>query len=58
VVGAGFAVIGLKDPVGANPMAFLAGMLWLVVVAVRLAVRPGTRTKAGQQASDPALVGA
>jgi hypothetical protein len=58
VVGAGFAVFGFKDPLGANPLAFLAGMLWLVVVAVRLAVRPSIRKAPGQRAADPALAGA
>jgi hypothetical protein len=58
VVGVGFAVFGFKDPLGANPLAFLAGMLWLVVVAVRLAVRPGVRRAPGQRSADPALAGA
>lgn len=58
VVGAGFAVFGLKEPLSANPMAFLAGMVWLVVVAIRFAVRPGGRAVAGQRVTDPALVGA
>ena len=58
VVGVGLAVFGFKDPLGANPLAFLAGMLWLVVVAVRLTVRPGIRKVPGQRAADPALAGA
>ena len=57
VVGVGLAVLGFKDPLGANPLAFLAGMLWLVAVAVRLAVRPGIRSGSGQRAADSALVG-
>lgn len=58
VVGVGLAVLGFKDPLGANPLAFLAGMLWLVVVAVRLAVRPSIRRAPGQRSADPALAGA
>ena len=58
VAGVGFAVLGFKEPLSANPLAFLAGMLWLVVVAVRLAVRPGVRRTLGQRTADPALTGA
>ena len=36
------ALIGLHDPVAANPMGWLAALLWTLVVSVRLAVRPGT----------------
>ncbi|MEV0800559.1 hypothetical protein AB0I34_22900 [Kribbella sp. NPDC050281] len=58
VVGVGLAVLGFKDPLGANPLAFLAGMLWLLVVAVRLAVRPGVRRGSARRSTDPALAGA
>lgn len=45
VVGAAglvLALIGLENPVAGNPMAWMAGLLWTLVVSVRLAVRPGT----------------
>lgn len=42
VAGLLLAIVGLNDPFNANPMPFLLGMLWLLVVSVRLAVRPGT----------------
>ena len=41
-------IIGIQDPLSANPQAFLLGLLWLLVVSVRLAIRPGTGTSAGQ----------
>jgi len=41
-------IIGIHDPVSANPQAFLLGLLWLLVVSVRLAIRPGTGASAGQ----------
>jgi hypothetical protein len=53
VVGAaGFvlALIALENPVAGNPMAWMAGLLWTLVVSVRLAVRPGTGR---QQAAEP-----
>jgi hypothetical protein len=45
VAGVVLAVIGMNDPVGATPMGFLLGLLWLLVVSVRLTVRPGTRRR-------------
>jgi hypothetical protein len=44
VIGAGgvlLAVIGLHDVLSASPVAFLLGLLWLLVTSVRLAVKPG-----------------
>jgi len=41
-------IIGIQDPLSANPQAFLLGLLWLLVVSVRLAIRPGTGASAGQ----------
>jgi hypothetical protein len=38
--GLALAVLGLQDYTSANPVAFLLGSLWLLVVSVRLAVRP------------------
>lgn len=43
IAGVVLAVIGMNDPVAATPMGFLLGLLWLLVVSVRLTVRPGTR---------------
>ena len=45
VVGAAgmiLALISLQNPLDGNPMAWMAGLLWTLVVSVRLAVRPGT----------------
>ena len=53
VVGAAglvLALIGLENPINGNPMAWMAGLLWTLVVSVRLAVRPGT---ARQEAPEP-----
>ena len=36
--GVGLALLGAPDPVDANPLGFLAGLLWLLVVGVRLVV--------------------
>jgi len=42
VAGLALSIAGVHDPLGANPLAFLLGLVWLVAVSVRLAVRPGT----------------
>lgn len=34
--------ISVHDPISANPLAFLLGLLWLLVVSVRLVIRPGS----------------
>jgi hypothetical protein len=41
-------IIGIHDPLSANPQAFLLGLLWLLAVSVRLAIRPGTGASAGK----------
>ena len=41
-------VIGIHAPISANPVAFLLGLLWLLAVSVRLAIRPGAGASAGQ----------
>ena len=41
-------IIGVHDPLSANPLAFLLGLLWLLAVSVRLAVRPGPGARTGQ----------
>jgi hypothetical protein len=46
VVGVPLTLVGLRDVSNANPMAFLFAMLWLVVVSVRLAVKPAVTTTA------------
>jgi hypothetical protein len=38
-------ILGLRDPVDANALAWMAGLLWTLVVSVRLAVRPGVRAR-------------
>lgn len=45
IAGLAVALFGLNDPVNANPVAFLLGLIWTLVVSVRLAVRPGTETR-------------
>jgi len=40
VAGVALTLLGMGSYADANPMAFLLGMLWLLVVSVRLAVRP------------------
>jgi hypothetical protein len=42
VAGVALTLIGLRDITNANPMGFLLGALWLVVVSIRLAVKPGS----------------
>jgi hypothetical protein len=41
VAGLVMGLLGLHDPLTANPLAWTAGLLWTLVVSVRLAVRPG-----------------
>lgn len=40
VVGVPLAIVGLHDPAAANPVAFLLGLLWVMVVSARIAVWP------------------
>jgi hypothetical protein len=47
VAGVALSIAGVHDPVGANPLAFLLGLLWLLAVSVRLTVRPGTGASTG-----------
>lgn len=42
VAGLALSIAGVHDPLGANPLAFLLGLAWLLAVSVRLTVRPGT----------------
>jgi hypothetical protein len=47
VAGLALGIAGVHDPLGANPLAFLLGLAWLLAVSVRLAVRPGTSASTG-----------
>ncbi|HET6908547.1 MAG TPA: hypothetical protein VFH54_04345, partial [Mycobacteriales bacterium] len=40
-VGVVLTLVGLRDITNATPIAFMLGLAWLVVVSVRLAVKPG-----------------
>jgi hypothetical protein len=42
------SIISVHDPINANPLAFLLGLLWLLVVSVRLVIRPGSGASAGK----------
>lgn len=54
VGGVAATVAGMKDALGANPMVFIAGMAWLLVVTIRLAVRPGRPATAVRRVPDDA----
>jgi hypothetical protein len=47
VAGLVLSIAGVHDPLGANPLAFLLGLAWLLAVSVRLTVRPGTSASTG-----------
>lgn len=57
VAGVVMGLLGLHDPANANALAWMAGLLWTLVVSVRLAVRPGTGRQASPELS-PARVAA
>jgi hypothetical protein len=40
VAGVALTLVGLRDITNGNPMAFLLGLVWLLVVSIRLAVKP------------------
>jgi hypothetical protein len=50
-------ILGLHDPLNAIPLAFVAGMFWVLVVGVRLAVKPGARVPVRTE-PEPVSVGA
>jgi hypothetical protein len=58
VAGLALALWGVQDPVSANPIALMVGMLWLLVVTVRLTVMPGRRAVTADPAAErmPAAV--
>jgi hypothetical protein len=58
VVGCPLTLVGLRDITNANPVAFLLAMLWLVVVSVRLAVKPVIIETAAYDATVEPRVGA
>jgi hypothetical protein len=47
VAGLALSIAGVYDPLDANPLAFLLGLLWLLAVSVRLAVKPGAVASTG-----------
>jgi hypothetical protein len=51
VAGVVLGILGLRDPVDANALGWMAGLLWTLVVSVRLAVRPGTGRPQAPEAS-------
>ena len=56
-IGLALSIAGVYEPAGANPLAFLLGLAWLLAVSIRLAVRPGRDLDPGPAsgtASDPA----
>ena len=50
LAGVVLGVIGTQDPVNANPVPFLLGLVWTLVVSVRLAIRRGANTATGPAA--------
>jgi len=49
VLGVPAAILGLRDISDANPLAFLLALVWVFVVGVRLAVKPGVDELSGTQ---------
>jgi hypothetical protein len=41
VLGVPAALVGLRDISNANPVLFMLGLLWVFIVSIRLAVKPG-----------------
>ncbi len=54
VAGVVLTLIGLARPYDANPAAFMLGLVWILVVSVRLAVRPGVGSRGRGSESAPA----
>jgi hypothetical protein len=57
VAGLVAGLMGLRDPANAFALAWMGGLLWTLVVSVRLAVRPGTGRRESAEPS-PARVAA
>lgn len=53
----GLTLLTQVDPLNSNPMPFLAGLLWLLVVSVRLGVWGARRTSHPKAAPEPAYAG-
>jgi hypothetical protein len=51
VAGVPLTLVGLRDITNADPMAFLLGMVWLLVVCVRFIVKPAVITAAPYDAT-------
>jgi hypothetical protein len=51
VAGIVLTLVGLRDVTNASPVAFLLGMLWVLVVSVRLAVKPPTAATSSYDAT-------
>jgi hypothetical protein len=51
VLGIHAALVGLRDIADANPVAFLVGLVWVFVVSVRLAVKPGVDERTGAESA-------
>jgi hypothetical protein len=49
VAGVVLTLVALPDATSGNPLAFLLGLVWILVVSVRLAVRPGNGTHADEE---------
>jgi hypothetical protein len=62
IAGLALALLGLNDPLNGNPMGFMLGLLWTLVVSVRLAVKPGVASSAAalahSAAREPVTAGA
>ena len=56
LAGLALALWGVQDPMSANPLALMVGMLWLLVVTVRLVVKPSPRTETIDPTSERAPV--
>jgi len=63
IAGVALAVVGITNPINGNPIAFMLGLVWTLVVSVRLAVTAGspatsTITSDDARRSTPVAVGA
>lgn len=56
VGGLSLTFVGLQHPLDINPVGFMLGLLWVLVVSVRLAVKPGTTEAAPIHAASQDLV--
>jgi hypothetical protein len=54
VAGILVALVGVDNPTNANPIPFMLGLVWTLVVSVRLAIKPGTPETAEITSDDAA----